>query len=96
MANKSLRLDEQLSAHRQWKERGEALLAIVEDSRAEVQQADEAERRVIAEGRRLGNEALGSWAARQEGEQRTAVTQQGAGRAGKKNSTGRRRLGKSG
>jgi len=84
MANKSVSLDERLSAHPQLKERVEALLAIVEDSSADVQQADEAERRVIAEVRGLGNEALGSWAARQEGEQRTAVSQQGARRAGKK------------
>ena len=95
MANKSLSLDERLSAHPQLKERVEALLAIVEDSSVDVQQADEAERRVIAEVRRLGNEALGSWAVRQEGEQRAAVSQQGAVRAGKKNSTGIRRLGKS-
>ena len=95
MANKSLSLDERLSAHPQLKERVEALLTIVEDSSVDGQHADEAERRVIAEGRRLGNEALGSWAARQEGEQRTAVSQQGAMRAGKKNSIGIPRLGKS-
>ena len=94
MANKSLSLEERLTAYPQLKERLEALLAIVEDTNAEVKQADEAERRVIAEVRRLGNEALCSWAARQEGVQSTAVSQQGATRAGEKNSTGIRRLGK--
>jgi len=95
MANTSLSLDERLTAHPQLKERVEALLTIVEDSSVDGQHADEAERRVIAEVRRLGNEALGSWAVRQEQVQSTAVRQQGAVRAGKKNSTGIRRLGKS-
>jgi histidinol dehydrogenase len=94
MANKSLSLEERLTAHPQLKERVEALLAIVEGTNADVEQADEAERRVIAEVRRLGNEALCSWAAQQEGVQSTAVSQQGAARAGKKNSTGIPRLGK--
>jgi len=80
MANKALSLDEWLTAHPQLKERVEALLAIVEDPNADVQQADEAERWVIAEVRRLGNEALCSWAARQEGVQRTAVNDQGGAR----------------
>jgi hypothetical protein len=94
MANKSLSLEERLTAHPQLKERVEALLAIVEETNADVPQADEAERRVIAEVRRLGNETLCSWAAQQEGVQSTAVSQQGAARAGKKNSTGIPHLGK--
>ena len=95
MTTNSLSLEERLTAYPQLKERLEALLAIVEDTNAEVKQADEAERRVIAEVRRVGNEALRSWAARQEGVQSTAVSQQGAARAGKKNSTGIPRLEKS-
>jgi histidinol dehydrogenase len=95
MANATVSLDERLSAPPQLKERVEAIRAIVEDSSADGQQADEAERRVIAEVRRVGNEALCSWAARQERVQSTALmSQQGAVRAGKKNSTGIRRLGK--
>ena len=94
MANQSLSLEERLSAYPQLCERLEALLAIVEDPSAEVTRADEAERRVIAEVRRLGNEALCSWAARQEAAQQAVAGQQGAARAGKKNSTGIRRLGK--
>jgi hypothetical protein len=88
MANKSLSLEERLTAHPRLKERIEALLAIVEDTNADVQQADEAERRVIAEVRRLGHEALCRWAVQQEVGQRAVVGQQGAARAGKKNSTG--------
>jgi hypothetical protein len=84
MTTHSLSLEERLTAHPQLKERIEALLAIVEDTKADVKQADEAERRVIAELRRVGNEALCSWAAQQEAAQRAVVGQPGAARAGKK------------
>lgn len=94
MTNTELSLEERLSAYPQLRERLEALLAIVEDPTAEVMRADEAERRVIAEVRRLGNEALCSWAAHHEAAQQGVVGQQGATRAGKKNSTGIQRLGK--
>jgi hypothetical protein len=95
MANTSLSLDERLTAHPELKERVEAILAIVEDSHGDVKQADEAERRVIGEVRRLGNEALSRWAAHQEAAQQAVAEQQGAARAGKKNSTGIPRLGPS-
>jgi hypothetical protein len=94
MANTSLSLEERLSAYPQLRERLEALLTIVEDPTAEVTQADEAERRVIVEVRRLGNAVLCSWAAHQEAAQQTVVGEQGAPRAGEKNSTGIRPLGK--
>jgi hypothetical protein len=93
MIHNTLSLEERLTAHPQLRERIEALLAIVEDTHGDVKQADEAERRVIAEVRRLGNEALCRWAAQQEAGQRAEVGQQGAARAGKKNSTGTARLG---
>ena len=73
--------EERLNAQPQLKERVAALLAIVEDASAAMEQADEAERRVIAAVRRLGNEAVSSWAARQEGLQRSAASEQGAARA---------------
>ncbi len=61
------------------------MLAIVEDADDDVKKADEAERRVIEELRRLGNEALRSWAAKQEVAQVAAVCEQGEARAhGKK------------
>ena len=94
MATNSSSLEERLSSYPQLKEHIEALLAIVEDPTAEVTRADEAERQVIAEVRRLGNEALCSWAAHHEAAQRATVGQQGTPRAGKKNSTGIRHLGK--
>ena len=94
MSSNSLSLEERLNAHPQLKVRIDALLAIVEDANEEGKKADEAERRVIEELRRLGNEALRSWAAQQEAVQSTAVGQQGAARAGEKNSTGIPRLGK--
>ncbi len=56
----------------------------MEDPTAEVTRADEAERRVIAEVRRLGNEALCCWAAQHEATQQARVGQQGRARAGKK------------
>jgi histidinol dehydrogenase len=95
MATSTLSLEERLSAYPQLRERLEALLAIVEDPTATVTRADEAERQVIAEVRRLGNAALCSWAAQHEAAQRARVGQQGTAQAGKKNSTGIRRLGKS-
>ena len=94
MATSSVSLEERLSAYPQLRERLEALLAIVEDPTATVTRADEAERQVIAEVRRLGNETLCSWAAQHEAAQRTTVGQPGTARAGEKNSTGIRRLGK--
>ena len=93
MATNPMSLEERLSVYPQLRERLEALLAIVEDPTA-ITRADEAERQVIAEVRRLGNAALCSWAAHQEAAQRATVGQQGTARAGKKNSTGIRRLGK--
>lgn len=95
MATDPMSLEERLSGYPQLKERIEALLAIVEDPTAAVTRADEAERQVIAEVRRLGHEALCSWAVPQEAAQRATVGQPGTARAGKKNSTGIRRLGKS-
>jgi hypothetical protein len=94
MANKPWSLDERLTAHPELKERVEAILAIVEDTHGDVKQADEAERQMIREVRRLGNEALTRWAAHQEARQQQEVAEQeGAARAGKKNSTGIPRLG---
>ena len=93
MATNPMSLEERLSVYPQLRERIEALLAIVEDPAA-ITRADEAERQVIAEVRRMGNAALCSWAAHQEAVQRATVGQQGTVRAGKKNSTGIRRLGK--
>jgi hypothetical protein len=85
MSSNSPSLEERLNAQPQLKVGIESLLAIVEDADDDVKKADEAERRVIEELRRLGKEALRSWAAKQEGAQVTAVCEQGDARAhGKK------------
>lgn len=94
MANTARSLEERLNAQPQLRGCMESLLAMVEGENGEVKQADEAERRVIEALRRLGNEVLRSWATQQEVVQSAAVSQQGGARAGKKNSTGTRRLGK--
>jgi len=94
MANQMLSFEERLNAHPQLRGRMEAVLAIVEGGTAEVKQADEAERRMIEAVRRLGQEALRSWAVQQEGVQRAALSQPGVERAGEKNSTGTARLGR--
>ena len=94
MENTARSLEERLNAHPQLRGHMESLLALVEGENEEVKQADEAERRVIETLRRLGNEVLRSWATQQEVVRSAAVSQQGAVRAGKKNSTGTRRLGK--
>ena len=94
MENTARSLEERLNAHPQLRGRMESLLALVEGETEEVKQADEVERRVIEALRRLGTEVLRSWAPEQEGVQSARVSQQGAVRAGKKNSTGPRRLGK--
>ena len=51
-----------LNRHPLLKARIEALLGVVENGGAEVEKADEAERRVIEELRQMGQEALRHWA----------------------------------
>lgn len=94
MVNQMRSLEERLNAHPQVRGQREAVLASVEDEKGAVRQADEAERQMIDAVRRLGQEALRSWAVQHEGVQRAAVSQQGATRAGKKNSPGTARLGR--
>lgn len=83
------KLLEVLNRHPTLKHRVEALAAIIADSDGDLVRADEAERRVIEEVRRLGSEVLHGWA-----EGRIACTEAQAvaapetRRAGKKNSAG--------
>ncbi len=58
-------LEERLSVHPQLFERIEALLNVVENSAADLEEADLAEQRVIEEVRQIGQQALSSWAERQ-------------------------------
>jgi hypothetical protein len=62
MHDRKRSLEERLSTHPHLRERIEQLLGIVEDAAGDIDKADEAERRVIEELRRLGQEALHGWA----------------------------------
>jgi len=90
-------LEERLNAHPHLRERVDQLLGIVEDTEGDLEKADEAERRVIEELRRLGQEVLQDWAVSKEKQKveelRNASDRKVAGH-GKKNSTGTRRSGK--
>jgi hypothetical protein len=91
--DEDMRLLEWLNRHPELKRRVHALAAIAEDADGDLVRADEAERRVIEEVRRIGQEALHSWAegriARGEG---APLSGEGTRRAGKKNSAGTPRL----
>jgi hypothetical protein len=83
------RLLELLNRHPGLKSRVQALADIVADSDGDLARADEAERRVIEEVRRLGQEALHGWAEGQiaRAEAHAAEARE-VRRAGKKNSAG--------
>ena len=55
-----------LKRYPQLKQRIGHLLAVVEDAEGDLARADAAERRVIEEIRRLGQESLQAWAERQK------------------------------
>jgi len=57
-------LEERLRAHPDLYARISQLIGVVENTGGDVVKADEAERRVIEEIRRLGQEALQGWAER--------------------------------
>jgi hypothetical protein len=83
------KLLELLNRHPGLKGRVQALAEIVADSDGDLARADEAERRVIEEVRRLGQEALHSWAEGQiERAEEHADGELQVRRAGKKNSAG--------
>ena len=87
--DEDIKLLELLNRHPGLKQRVRALADIAEDADGDLARADEAERRVIEEVRRIGQETLHSWAegriARGEEERLQA---EGIRRAGKKNSAG--------
>ena len=83
------RLLARLNKHPQLRGRVERLVDIVEDAGDDLRKADEAERRVIEEVRRLGQEVLESWADGQVGKRADELERTpGVWREGKKNSTG--------
>jgi hypothetical protein len=78
-----------LQRHPQIKSRVAALLAVVEDAGGDLKRADDAEDRLIEEMRRLGQEAMQSWALGQVHQTEQEVRRSGrAHREGKKNFTG--------
>lgn len=82
-----------LKRYPQLKNRITHLMAVVEDAAGDLAQADAAERRVIEEIRRLGQESLQAWAERQVEQTSLAVADTGeVRRGGQKNSAGTVRL----
>jgi hypothetical protein len=83
------RLLARLNQHPQLRARIERLVDLVEDVGDDLRQADEAERRVIDEVRRLGQEVLENWADGQVTKRADELDQTpGVWRDGKKNSAG--------
>lgn len=83
------RLLARLNKHPQLRGRIERLVDLVEDAGDDLRKADEAERRVIEEVRRLGQEVLEDWARGQVGKRAEALDRTpGVWREGKKNSAG--------
>jgi len=83
------RLLARLKQHPQLRGRVERLVDLVEDAGDDLRKADEAERRVIEEVRRLGQEVLEGWANGQVAKRADALERTpGVGREGKKNSAG--------
>ena len=56
-------LEERLQEYPELKAKIEAMLGIIENAGGDVEKAAEAERRILEELRRMGNEALHSWGA---------------------------------
>lgn len=78
-----------LNKHPQLRGRIERLVDLVEDAGDDLRKADEAERRVIEEVRRLGQEVLEDWAEGQVAKRSEALDRTpGVWREGKKNSAG--------
>jgi hypothetical protein len=83
------RLLSRLNKHPQLRGRVERLVEIVEDAGDDLRKADEAERCVIEEVRRLGQEVLEGWADGQVAKRADALERTpGVWREGKKNSAG--------
>lgn len=92
MANRQLsdeEINQKLHAHPQIRERIVSLLAVVDAEGGSFRRADDAEERLIEELRRMGQEAMQSWATGQVHQTEQEVRHTGrAHREGKKNSAG--------
>jgi len=84
---------ERLQRHPHLRERLESMLCIAEDADGDLVKADEAERRIIEEVRKMGNELLTEWAqSRIEKQASTVQTGEKRVRAGQKKRIGTARL----
>lgn len=93
-AQRDEELLEALNRHPSLRRRIEQIVAVVEDADADVSRADAAERRMMEELQRLGQESLQAWAQRQVEQTTRATLESGeARRAGKKNCAGTVRSG---
>lgn len=82
-------LEERLREHPQLKTRIEQMLDVIENLNGDVVKADEAEQRFIEELRKMGQEALQSWADGQQQQlERYWDEREGVSRKEKKTSTG--------
>jgi hypothetical protein len=89
-------LEERLREHPRLSERISRLLEVVENTAGDVVKADEAEQRVLEELRKMGQEALQSWAERKQARvEQAAEADPTLQRKEKKVSTGRRASGES-
>ena len=89
--NQQRSLEERLREYPELKNRIEQMLGIIENANGDVEKAAEAERRVMEEMRRMGNEVLHSWAQRQQQNKEEEYQRKpGMNRKEKKDSTGTR------
>lgn len=77
-------IENRLSKYPHLKNRIEQLLKIVENAEGDLKKADEAEKRVIEELRKMGNEVLHDWAANRERKEAEAGNKKGLAKNGKK------------
>ena len=77
-------LEKRLNKHPHLKNRIEQLLKIVENADGDLKKADEAEKRVIEELRKMGNEVLYDWASNREKQEVETVNKKGLRGNGKK------------
>lgn len=92
-AQRDKELLDALNRHPSLRQRIEQIVAVVEDAGGDLSRADAAERRMIEEIQRLGQESLQAWAQRQVEQTTRATLESGeARRAGKKNCAGTVRL----
>ena len=77
-------LEKRLNKHPHLKNRIEQLLEIVENADGDLKKADEAEKRVIEELRKMGNEVLHGWATNREEQEAETSIQKKLPKNGKK------------